>query len=68
MNGFAFYQYVYCRSCDEEIIDGPCMTFMQHNGHPVIPFDLAAQSVFTCDKCGARNFTGEFEIFTEDEV
>lgn len=68
VNGFEFYLSMYCRSCDEEITDGPCMTFTEHKGLPVIPFDLAAQESFTCDNCGARNFTGEFEVYREDEV
>lgn len=57
-----FYLSVDCRQCDEEIIYGLCATTIEHNGMPVIPFDIAAQSDFRCDHCGAFNYTGDFEI------
>lgn len=61
----AFHLSAYCRNCDEEIIYGPCVTTIEHSGLPVIPFDMAAQSNFQCDHCGADNYTGEFEIECE---
>jgi len=63
-----FYLSVYCQECDEEILYGPCGTTIAHNDIPVIPFDMGAQTNFECDKCGANNYTGDFELFRDGEV
>ena len=64
MNG-AFHLLAHCGNCDEEIIHGPCLTTIEHDGLPVIPYDMAAQERFECDHCGAVNYTGDFELLTE---
>lgn len=64
----AFYLVAQCPKCDEEIVYGQCVTFMEHQGLPLIPYDLAAQTVFECDHCGARAYSGDFELLTEDQV
>lgn len=61
----AFYLSIDCDKCDEEILYGPCLTTLEHRGKPVIPFDIAAQSNFDCPRCGADNYTGDFEVFCE---
>lgn len=54
-----------CQNCDEEIHVGPVLTTLEHDGLPVIPFDLAAQETFTCDNCNAANYTGDFDVMVE---
>lgn len=69
MNEFpAFYLSITCQSCDEGILYGPCITTIEHEGLAVIPYDMAAQSSFTCSNCGASNYTGDFEILTADHI
>lgn len=63
-----FYLSVNCTECDEEIMWGPVATTITHNGLPVIPYDMAAQTAFECDQCGSRSFTGDFDLLTESEV
>jgi hypothetical protein len=65
---FTFYLSLDCAECDEEIVWGPVATSLTHNGLPVVPYDMAAQTGFTCDECGKRTFTGDLELFTESEV
>jgi hypothetical protein len=54
-----------CYNCDEEIYYGVCVSFLTHNGLPVIGFDTAAQTRFDCPHCDASNYTGELEVFVE---
>lgn len=61
----AHYLLMECENCDEEIYYGVCVTTLEHNGLPAIPFDTAAQTNFECPKCGADNYTGDFEVFCE---
>jgi len=61
----AYYLVAECQNCDEEIFYGPCGTTLEHDGLPVVPYDVATQTNFTCDRCGADNYTGDFEIFSE---
>jgi hypothetical protein len=61
----AFYFSIDCENCGEEIIDGLNVTTSEHNGRPVIPFDMASQSQFTCSDCGAVNYTGDFDVIVE---
>lgn len=63
----AFYISIDCEHCDEEILYGLCVTTIEHNGRPVISFDVAAQTAFTCEECGKTTYTGDFDVFTEDE-
>lgn len=63
-----FYLLINCVECDEEIFDGPNLTLIEHDGSPVISFDIAAQTKFRCDACGAASYTGDFEVYGEDEV
>lgn len=65
MTVHGYYLVVDCGNCDEEIFYGPCGTTLEHRGLPVLPFDTAAQTNFVCDRCGADNYTGDFEIETE---
>lgn len=67
MNGHTFYMSMECDSCGESILMGLCLTAVERNGHPVIPFDFAAQETFHCD-CGAAFVTGDFEAINEDEL
>ena len=60
-----FYLVMACRDCDEDIYYGLCFSTLEHNGHPVIPFDMAAQTSFNCNNCGADNYTGDFDVFVE---
>lgn len=62
----AFYLSMDCQNCDEEILHGLCVTTMEHrdrlgNPSPVIPYDMASQTRFDCPRCGARNYTGDFD-------
>lgn len=61
----AYYLLMECRNCDEDIYYGLCVTTLEHQGRPVIPFDIAAQSSFSCGRCGAENYTGDFDVFCE---
>lgn len=60
-----FYISMDCEHCDEEIFYGVCVTTIEHNGRPVIPFDIAAQTTFTCNGCGKDSYTGDFEVFDD---
>lgn len=74
-----FYLSMDCENCEEEILYGPCGTTEEHRGLPVIPFDMASQSKFECERCNAKHFTGDFDdvhvdggdpdpvVFDEDE-
>ena len=62
---FKFYFSMDCGNCDEEILNGINGTTIEHNGLPVISFDMAAQSRFDCEHCGAENYTGDFDVLTE---
>jgi hypothetical protein len=65
-----FYISMDCEHCDEEIFYGVCITTIEHNGRPVIPFDMAAQTRFVCngpDGCGETTYTGDFDVFTDDD-
>lgn len=58
-----FYLLVECPACDEDIVYGPCVTFMECGGLPIIPVGMGAQTSFTCGECGAEVRTGELEVF-----
>ncbi len=64
----AFYLVINCSNCDEGIYYGPCGTTLEHRGLPAIPFDMAAQTTFRCDRCEAENFTGDFEVDVEGGI
>jgi hypothetical protein len=69
MNAFpAFYLSLTCNRCDEEILYGPCITTIEHEGLAVIPYNMAAQSSFHCSGCGATNYTSDFDLLTQDEI
>lgn len=63
-----FYLSMDC-DCGEEMYYGVCLTLLEHNGLPVVSFDMAAQMSFTCDGpdgCGKTTYTGDFETFDDD--
>lgn len=62
-----FYMSMDCGECGEEMLIGPCLTTIERNGMPVIPFDMAAQETFTCD-CGTTWITGDFDVIDEGEL
>lgn len=62
-----FYFAMDCGNCGEEIYQGLNLTALEHCGHPVIPFDMASQTNFRCDHCGASNYTGDFEEIVSTE-
>jgi hypothetical protein len=62
---FAYYLSADCGNCDEEIFYGVCVTLLEHNDLPVIPITTAEQTSFHCDRCGATNYTGDVDLFTE---
>lgn len=64
MSGW-FYLVMPCQSCDEDIHYGLCHSTLEHNGYPVIPFDMAAQMTFRCDNCQTTNVTGDFEVIID---
>ena len=53
-----------CETCGADIFIGPVLVLTEHNGLPVIPFDLAAQETFQCD-CGTQQYTGDFDVMVE---
>lgn len=57
--GTAFYFSMDCENpeCGEEILEGLNLTLEEHNGFPVIPFDMAAQTDFECKACGWVHYT-----------
>jgi hypothetical protein len=63
----AFYFVMECGNCEEDIYQGLNLTALEHRGRPAIPFDMASQTNFHCDHCGANNYTGDFcdAVFTE---
>lgn len=65
---FTFLFSLDCRECDEEFTWGPVATAVEADGLPVIPYDMAAQTAFECTHCGARNYTGDFELLTDKEI
>jgi hypothetical protein len=64
----AFYLSVDCPECDEEVMWGPVATTIEYEGLPVLPFDMAGQTSFTCPDpdCGTTFYTGDFDLFTDD--
>jgi hypothetical protein len=60
-----FYLTLDCENCNKEIRWGPVMAFDEHQGLPAIPYDVAAQTRFDCEDCGAANYTGDFELYAE---
>lgn len=63
--GLTYYVVMECGNCDKEIYYGVCVSFLEHNGLPVITFDTAAQTRFDCPHCDASNYTGELEVWVE---
>lgn len=61
-----FYIFVECPNCDHEIRKLMATT-IDHDGIPVIPFDMAAQTDFDCSSCGSEWVTGDFELFKMGE-
>jgi predicted RNA-binding Zn-ribbon protein involved in translation (DUF1610 family) len=45
-----YYVVIECASCDEEIYT-KCATTIEHNGLPVIPYDIAEGQKFLCPRC-----------------
>lgn len=62
-----FYLLMECRNCDEEIYHGPVGTTLDHNGRLVIPFDIAAQTEFFCERCEASNVVGDLDDMVDTE-
>ena len=60
-----YYVSLECEVCDHEIHYGLCATTIEHNGHPVIPIDLASQTRVDCDNCGAKHYFGELDVYVE---
>jgi hypothetical protein len=60
-----FYHLLECENCDEEIYEGVACTTLEHKGLPAIPFDMASQTNFHCGRCGADNYTGDFDVMCE---
>jgi hypothetical protein len=56
-----------CPECDETMRNG-LLTLCEHNGIPEVSWDTASCSTFECEKCEKTYYTGEFEVFDEDEV
>lgn len=57
----AFWLSMACENCDTDMYEGLTLTLDRHRGYPVIPFDIAAQTVFRCARCGASSYTGDFD-------
>lgn len=55
-----------CPSCDEEVYAGVNITFLEHQGLPVVPVSMFEQEKFMCE-CGARIYTGELDFINEAE-
>lgn len=58
-----FYLSAECGECGgDAFTDGVTITTEEHNGRPVVPYDIAAQTTFHCaDRtCGATTHTGDF--------
>jgi hypothetical protein len=62
-----FYMSILCDECNEDILMGPCLTTIERDGLPIIPFDFAAQETFTCD-CGAQYATGDFDYMSAEDL
>lgn len=60
-----FYIVAECGNCDEEMFYGPCATLLEHRGLPVVAYDIASQTTFSCDHCGADNYTGDVDMYCE---
>jgi hypothetical protein len=67
-DGHVYYLTLECENCDEEIVYGPCVTFIEHRGAAVIPVDSGAQARFDCEACGESTYTGDIEYFAEGEL
>jgi len=63
-----FYLSADCPDCGEEMFYGLCITTLEHDGRPVIQYDIAAQTTFTCEECGTNSYTGDFDLLTEDQI
>jgi hypothetical protein len=63
-----FYVSIECPNCDTDVLFGPCLTLITHDGSdvPVIPFDVASQTTFHCEKCGVTFYTGDFDTFCDE--
>lgn len=57
-----------CPSCDELNYYGICRTLLEHNGLPAISLTAADQEKFTCEHCGKSAYTGDTELWSEDDI
>lgn len=62
-----FYLTMRCESCDNDMHYGPIMSLLDHHhrGLPVVDADLIEQTRVDCDRCGARHYVGDFDVFVE---
>jgi hypothetical protein len=63
----AFYLSAECGECGgDAFTDGITIVTDEHQGRPVVPYDIAEQATFVCadDECGAKTITGDFTDIT----
>lgn len=56
----AFYLSMECKTCETDMYYGLVITTEEHQGMPVVPFDMAAQARFECGNCGGATEVGDY--------
>lgn len=60
-----FYLVATCANCDEDVYQGLCISTLTHLGRPVVSLSMVEQMTFHCPACGAANYTGDLDVYTE---
>lgn len=63
----AYYVMAECPECDSDVFYGICVSMLTHRGFPVVTYDVAVQTSFTCDECGCEFGTEDFELEVFEE-
>lgn len=67
-NELMFSVVIECGNCGSDVLGGLYATLLESiDGRPVIPYDIASESQFSCTNCNAAIYTGDFEenVYTE---
>lgn len=65
----AFYLQIDCAACGEEqTVPGLAVSTLTDGDTPVIPLAMFSQVAFTCEECGAENFTDDLDdhVYAEE--
>lgn len=61
----AFYLVATCGNCQGDVYYGLCVSTLTYRGRPAVSLDMVEQMTLHCQACGATNYTGDLDIYTE---